>query len=197
MLVPTGHREAEITVKSSKFISQIHILASREEVKDIVSGLRGLHPGAAHVVWAFAWGRNGDVFGYSDDREPKGTAGRPVYEVLKGSGISNCLVTVVRYFGGTKLGTGGLVRAYTDAAKAVLDNAPVKEHIETAVVRLLVDYSVYERVKQIIGDMEGETAEEEFLERVSILVSIPSAEKDRFSKEIMDCTSGKAGIHFL
>ncbi len=192
MRVLRSPSHGEIIVKASRFIGQTHTLSSTEDVKKIVSTLREEHPGAAHVVWAFAFGAQGDIFGYSDDREPRGTAGRPVYEVLKGSGIVNCLVTVVRYFGGTKLGTGGLARAYSDAAKEVMEKAVSEEYVETSDLALQVEYSVYERITQLFEEFGGSIKDEEFGEQVYISGSVPSSRIEQLRSSIMDCTAGNA-----
>ena len=129
-LVPLESRTLELFVKRSRFIAKAEKVSSPEEVKPLVRRRREEHPGCSHVVWAFVTGPpKSRTMGLSDDGEPKGTAGRPVLEVLKGSGITDTLVTVVRFFGGTKLGTGGLVRAYSDAARGVLENIPTEELI--------------------------------------------------------------------
>jgi uncharacterized YigZ family protein len=110
----------EIEVKKSRFIAIASPLSDLSQIKEIVNQCRMEHPLANHVVHAAVLGPKGDLYSYSDDHEPKNTAGRPALEVLKGSGVTNILVLVIRYFGGTLLGTGGLVKAYADSVKEVL-----------------------------------------------------------------------------
>ena len=194
MLVPSAAASAETVVKASRFLSRIDPIADQEEVKTIVAGLREEHPGAVHVVWAYIWGKDRSVFGYSDDREPKGTAGRPVFEVLKGSGISNALLTVVRYFGGTKLGTGGLVRAYTDAAKAVLEQTETEERVDMRTMDISLDYGVFERIKLRLSELGGKLKDERFGEHVSLSLDIPAENEEEWIRDINDITSGRVHI---
>lgn len=147
MLEPKEAAEAEIEIKKSRFIALAQRVSGAEEVRRRIKETRELHPGANHVVHAFVTS-GGDIFGMSDDREPKGTAGRPVLEVVRGSGIDNLLVMVVRYFGGTKLGTGGLVKAYTEAAQAVLKVLPTRPLIESISFRVVLSYDQYEPIKK-------------------------------------------------
>ncbi|MBN2509926.1 MAG: YigZ family protein [Spirochaetales bacterium] len=194
MFVPKAPAEAEITVKASRFLSRIELLSSQEEVKNRVARLRVSHPGAAHVVWAYIWGRERSVFGYSDDREPKGTAGRPAFEVLKGSGLTNTLLTIVRYFGGTKLGTGGLVRAYTDAAKEVLACTVSVEDVAMKRMELTVDYSAYERIHKRLAEFGGKIHHEQFDADVCLQVDVPESEALGWRHDVMDITAGRATI---
>ena len=112
MKIPTARAEAEIEVKKSRFIAIAIPANSLEDVKKAVQQVRSEHPDATHVVHAAVIGKAGTIYSSSDDKEPKNTAGRPALEVVKGSGITDIAVCIVRYFGGTLLGTGGLVKAY-------------------------------------------------------------------------------------
>ena len=118
MKVLKEERSTELIVKKSRFIAIARKCNDPAEVKRIVDQTRAQYPDATHVVHAAVMGSQ---FSYSDDHEPKNTAGRPALEVLKGSGITNIIVLIIRYFGGTLLGTGGLVKAYGDSTKMVLD----------------------------------------------------------------------------
>ncbi len=172
--VPKGKVSREIVVKGSKFIAQAEYVSDPEEARDKIAECREEHPGSTHVVYAFITGKpNSQTMGMSDDGEPKGTAGRPVLEVLKGSGLTYVLATVVRYFGGTKLGTGGLVRAYSQALKealAVLKRLPL---VERQRFTLTVPYELYEPAVRLIGSYEGEVEDEEFTTAVTISGWIP------------------------
>ena len=119
---------AEIEAKRSRFLAEIFPVFSQKEARELLKAQKEKHKGATHVVHAFAVGA-AQVCGCSDDGEPSGTAGRPVLNALKGAHLTDCMITVTRWFGGTLLGTGGLVRAYTDAAKAVLAVAKRRERI--------------------------------------------------------------------
>lgn len=111
----------EITVKKSKFIAILQPCKNETELKEQIQIIKKEHSKARHVVHAAVWGANSDTFSMSDDKEPKFTAGKPILNTLLGSGITNASLIVVRYFGGTLLGRGGLTHAYKDAAKAVID----------------------------------------------------------------------------
>lgn len=117
---------AEIEVKRSRFLAEIFPVFSQKEARERLKSQKERHKGASHVVHAFALG-SGQVCGCSDDGEPSGTAGRPALNVLKGAGLTDCMITVARWFGGTLLGTGGLARAYAAAAKAALSRARTRE----------------------------------------------------------------------
>lgn len=162
--LPRGLISAETVAKNSRFIALLIPLASLPDIRPRIDAIRELHAGAAHVVHAAVVGksRNSLQFSAGDDGEPKGTAGRPVLEVLKGSGLTNILLAIVRYFGGTKLGTGGLVRAYSDAARAVLTVAPTEPLIETRTVRLEIGYDVHETVRRLIHDAGATVINEQF-----------------------------------
>src|SRR6056297_2586324 len=139
MKQPAGAARFELEVKRSRFIAEIQSCTDRRTAERHIDQQRANHPHAAHVVYAFSLGeRNSQQFGMSDDGEPKGTAGRPALEVLKGSGVTDCVLTIVRYFGGTKLGTGGLVHAYGDAAKGVFSVLPTKEKRDLVQIGLTV-----------------------------------------------------------
>ena len=116
MNVPLEEATAELNVKNSRFISEVFPVSSQADAREKLHELKKKYSDATHVVHAFVVGASGEVNGMSDDGEPSGTAGRPVLDVLKGSGLTNILLTVTRYFGGTLLGTGGLVHAYSDSA---------------------------------------------------------------------------------
>lgn len=128
---------AEIKVKGSRFLAVATCVRSEGDITDTLATIRKEHYTARHHCFAYRLGAAGDQFRYSDDGEPNGTAGPPILRQIDGRSLTNTLIVVTRYFGGTKLGTGGLIRAYSDAASEVLENASVEEHIlrETLDVR--------------------------------------------------------------
>ena len=117
MKVLLEESKAEIVIKNSRFISEVFPVETQAQAREKLHEVKQKYFDATHVVHAFSVGLKSETFGMSDDGEPSGTAGRPVLDVLKGSGITNILLTVTRYFGGTLLGTGGLVHAYSESAK--------------------------------------------------------------------------------
>ncbi len=190
MRVPKGTAKSELEVKRSKFIALAVPVQNREETKEAVAEQWKLHPDASHIVWAFQAGERGDIFGMSDDGEPKGTAGRPVLEVIKGSGVSDLAVLVIRYFGGTKLGTGGLVKAYTETAQAVLSKLPTEERITKLSFRLVLPYGAFQPVKELLEEGGAEIEREEFTETVMLEGKIPASGKERLQQAVADLTAG-------
>ena len=191
MLVPKTETEASIEIKKSKFIAIARPIDSPEDAKVKITETRAEYPDATHVVHAFVSGPSGDIFGMSDDREPRGTAGRPVLEVLKGSGITNIIVMVVRYFGGTKLGTGGLVKAYTEAAQKVLSVLPVSELVQKVNFRLILPYGIYDPVKKCLLEQNAEIRSEIFETEIRIEGTIPEKTFDSGRDEITSISNGK------
>ncbi len=146
---------------------------------------------ARHVVHAFVIGNNAEILGCSDDGEPGGTAGRPSLDVLKGSGITNCLLTITRYFGGILLGTGGLVRAYSDAAKSVLSICTSEPIVEKKSFELSCGYDLYEQIKKVCLKHGASDLNENFQTDVLISGNIPVSEFENFQRNIKEISCGK------
>ncbi len=190
----TETHTTEIEVKRSRFIAIGQYLDDAGQIKGIVNALKAEHPQCSHVVHAAVIGERGEIYSASDDREPKNTAGRPVLEVLKGSGITNILVCVIRYFGGTLLGTGGLVKAYTDAAKSIVDTIGTEQIIKTATIRFTVPYHLYEKILQIIED-EAKEVSTEFLSEVTITAAFEASAVQRIQDTIREICSGRVSFY--
>ncbi|MFP4618458.1 MAG: IMPACT family protein [Spirochaetaceae bacterium] len=194
MRIPAEPARAEIEIKNSKFIALAERAPDRDTVKRRVEELWKLHAEAAHIVWAFIAGKRGDIFGMSDDGEPQGTAGRPVLEVIKGSAIVDLTVMVIRYFGGTKLGTGGLVKAYTEAAQAAIAALPTEERVLRVSFSLTLPYSRYRPSRELLEERGAAIVEESFAEEVTLSGSIPAGEKETLQNKIADITSGASSM---
>lgn len=194
MLIPLKTVTVEIEIKKSRFIAITTPIHSSEEAKSFISQLRQDHPEASHVVHAYILGKNGDLFSMSDDREPRNTAGRPVLEVLKGSGITNILVAVIRYFGGTKLGTGGLVHAYSGAAKEVLACVTTEELILKTSFTLIIGYELYDQAKIILSLHRAGEITENFETLITITGKLPETEFITASEKITNLSSGRAKL---
>jgi len=194
MLIPLKTVSREIEIKKSRFIAIVSPLTTHEQAKSLISQSRKEHPDASHVVHAYILGKRGDSFSMSDDREPRNTAGRPILEVLKGSGITNILVRVIRYFGGTKLGTGGLVHAYSAAAKEVLSCIPVEELIEKTTCTLIIGYELYEQTKIILSSHHFEILNESFETSITINGKLPKIEFSTASEKITNLSSGRVSL---
>lgn len=190
MLVPKGRSLEAIEIKKSRFISIGMYVSSAEEAKEIVKATRKEYADSSHVVHAFLIGTSADIFGFSDDREPSGTAGRPVLEVLKGSGITNVIVLIVRYFGGTKLGTGGLVRAYTEAAQKTIESLPVEEFVTKIGFKIDLNYDMYDQIVKILKLHTAEIKDPLFDTQIHISGSIPEKELSAAYEEIRDVSAG-------
>ena len=151
MLILKGSTFAEFTVKNSRFIAEAAFVDSPESAKEVWRARKELYNDGNHVVYAFITGPQGNITGCSDDGEPAGTAGRPMLAVLKGSGLTNVIVTGARWFGGTKLGTGGLVRAYSDCARLALENACICEFSLMSELKFSLPYNYYESAKRLLN----------------------------------------------
>jgi uncharacterized YigZ family protein len=196
MLVPRGTNDAEILVKNSRFLSRAESVTKPEEARALIKKRRGEHPGANHVVHAFITGERAEVSGCSDDREPSGTAGRPVLEVLKGSGITNIIITIVRYFGGTKLGTGGLVHAYSEAAKAALAGLPTAEFTRWTAFTLSLSYDLFERARSALIQEGAEINREDFSSEIVISGRLPEKGSASLQERIRTLSNGKTVVYF-
>ncbi len=191
MKILKEERQVEIIVKKSRFIAIAKPCSSPSNVKRIVDETRSQFEGATHVVHAAVMGNQ---FSYSDDHEPKNTAGRPTLEVLKGSGITNIIVLIVRYFGGTLLGTGGLVKAYGDSTKAVLDGIKTEELVEKSTFTMNIGYDCYENSKRILSSVEAQTTKEDFGTSVFIQGTVPSSNSEKLVLAMANLTNGKCQV---
>jgi uncharacterized YigZ family protein len=194
-LIPAGTARAEIRASNSRFIATAGLAATVEAARAVIAGVRAEMPDASHHVYAYIVGHGATTtLSMTDDGEPPGTAGRPVMAVLKGSGLGDVVLVVTRYFGGTLLGTGGLVRAYGDAAKAVLAALPRAEKIERRELRITLPYAAYEPARRLLAAHAGSILEEDFAADVALRVSLPLAEVAAFSLGLGELTAGQARV---
>ena len=184
--------QAELIVKKSRFLAEVFPVHSQLEARSLLKAQKQTYAGASHVVHAFILGAAAEICGMSDDGEPSGTAGRPVLDVLKGFGCTDILLTVTRWFGGTLLGTGGLVKAYAEAAQLVLSRAQTEAFILRERFALNLSYEAYEHCKRVFKKFNVKDLTETFGERVHAVGFIETALKEDFEKEIRDSTGGKA-----
>lgn len=138
--IPQAPAKAELEVKKSRFIARAHPVKNRQAALEIVQQLQLEFPDARHICWAYVLGNQVSA-AMSDDGEPSGTAGKPILNVLQHKAIGDVLVAVVRYFGGIKLGAGGLVRAYSGAAQLVVDNLPLAPFVAACEVEVCLDFA--------------------------------------------------------
>lgn len=196
MRIPLESAQTELEVRKSKFLAFAIPCTSLTDAKQMVSTLKAEHPGANHVVHAAVVGEHGDEFSYSDDREPRNTAGRPALEVLKGSGITNIAIFIVRYFGGTLLGTGGLVKAYGDSAKSVLEILKTEELIEKCNFSITTAYNLYEPIKKVLIEANATISDEQFATDVVIEGRLALTEKDTVASAITELSNGRDHVLF-
>ena len=196
MQVLLERAEAEIEIKKSKFNAIALPVKTHDDVRNAVSSIRREHPTANHVVHAAVIGKAGTEYSMSDDREPKNTAGRPALEVLKGSGITDIVICIVRYFGGTLLGTGGLVKAYGDSAKEVLRIVRTEELVEKTSFRIVMPYNAYTLIKRIFESMGVTLSSESFADTITAEGVIPSSSEESFRKAVEDIGQGRIMLTF-
>jgi uncharacterized YigZ family protein len=196
MKIPLGSAQYSLEVKKSRFIALAYPCPNLADAKTLVAETRSLHQEASHVVHAAIVGPNGDEYSCSDDHEPKNTAGRPVLEVLKGSGITNVVILVIRYFGGTLLGTGGLVKAYGESAKKVLELLETEELVEKCSFSLATSYDLYEPLKKALLATECCITDECFESAVTIAGTLPVARKNEVENLVTETSNGRNRIIF-
>jgi len=182
-----------LQVKNSRFLAELFPVATQDAAREILMAQKNRWPDIRHVVHAMVIGPQANILGCSDDGEPSGTAGRPALEVLKGSGITNVLLTIARWFGGTKLGTGGLVHAYGDAAKGVIAQAQTREIIAMAVIDVVVPFAVVGAVQRACTQAGlAIDAQEYTADGVRINGAIAAEAAEALRQRLTDITRGKA-----
>lgn len=190
--IPAERTSVEIQVVNSRFIATATPVFTVEEAREFIQEMRHEFSDASHNVPAFLIGHGQSVIAHcSDDGEPSGTAGRPALTVLQGSGLGDIAVVVTRYFGGTKLGTGGLVRAYTDAVKAVIENLPLAEKVPTHTIMVVIPYNLYDQTKLLIEGSDGIILDEEFSADVTLSIQFLVENYDIFSEKLKELSRGQ------
>ncbi len=189
-----GESRTEESIQRSRFITSLCPVESVDEARAFLERIGAEFPDATHHCYAFLVGPPGSSasVGMSDDGEPHGTAGGPMLNVLVHCGLGDVAAVVTRYFGGTKLGKGGLVRAYAGGLKQALETAERTERIEWERLRLTFDYSVLKTLRRLYGQFEAELLGEVFEERVVHRVRIPHEQRGSFESAVSDATAGRA-----
>ncbi|HDY98115.1 MAG TPA: YigZ family protein [Pseudomonas sabulinigri] len=179
---------SNLEIRKSRFLACVEPIADRAAAQARVNELRVHHPGCAHVCWALLAGGHSAAV---DDGEPSGTAGRPMLEVLRHQQLDGVLATVVRYFGGVKLGAGGLVRAYTDAVAQALLQAEKIEHIATQILCCELAYAHEGVARNLIAELGGELLEVSHGQAVRMQVSLPANAADALQEQLLSITRGE------
>ncbi len=189
-----GETEYEFTVERSRFIAFVARTAGEEEARAYLSRVKEKHPFATHVCYAYVADREGNLQRFSDDGEPQGTAGMPILGVLKAQGLCETTAAVVRYFGGIKLGAGGLVRAYSSAAAEAVRRADLRLFAPCAELEAEVNYP---EVGALLRFLEGRAlapVSSDYAEKAHFLIAVKEGEAEAFQSDLLDALSGRVRL---
>lgn len=188
----------EENIKGSRFLSELIPCESQAEARNIIKAQKAKYADATHVVHAFVIGPNCEILGMSDDGEPSGTAGRPALDVLKGHNSTNLILTITRWFGGTLLGTGGLVKAYSNGAKQVLLEADSQNAFSELISKknfiFSTDYSLYKLIKINFEHFNLFDIKEEFGTDITISGQIQEDQFPAFAGKLSDISNGRISV---
>ena len=186
--------EAEIVEKKSRFIARVKKTETVEEAEAFINECKKKYWDARHNCSAFVIGSTNQNLRSNDDGEPSGTAGKPILEVLLGEELCNVTVVVTRYFGGTLLGTGGLVRAYQKATKEALEQCIIMTKEEGIKIQLVTDYNDVGKLQYLFGQKGISILESDYAQNVTLTILVPSEQKEAIIKEVTEHTCGRAEI---
>jgi uncharacterized YigZ family protein len=196
--VPAHEIRRELTISNSRFISTLAPAFSVDEAKAFIARIKSEFPDASHNVPLYIVGHgDSEIAHCSDAGEPSGTAGRPALAVLRGSGLGDVVVVVTRYFGGTKLGTGGLVRAYSDTVRLVVESVHRAEKVLAHTIMLVFPYTYLERVRLLVAAQAGTVLDEEFTADVTLTVRLMVEKLPVFQASLNDLTKGKVQAEIM
>lgn len=184
----------EIKVKGSRFIAEVFPVSAEEEAEHEIASIREREHRATHHCSAYRIGAEGDLFRYNDDGEPSGTAGQPILRQIDGRGLTNTLVVVTRYFGGTKLGTGGLARAYGDAAAEALDAAGTTTRVLRETLHLRFAYDDTAPARRVIERFDAQVIGERYAEDTELTVAVRRSEADAFRTAFVNALAGRGSV---
>ncbi|MDS0526383.1 YigZ family protein [Clostridium sp. SHJSY1] len=181
--------------KKSEFIGYAKRVESEEEAREFVNEIKSKHKQARHNCFAYVIGKNMGIQRYSDDGEPQGTAGIPILEVMKKSGITDCAVVVTRYFGGVLLGAGGLTRAYTKGASIAVKAAGIIEKVDGVKLTIILDYDLLGKVQYVCSQNLWHIDDISYEEKVELYILVEMENLAIIEKELIDSTNGKALVN--
>ena len=184
----------EVVEKKSRFIAEVYPVSSEDEAMGYLEQTKKKYWDARHHCWAYVIGRNPASERMSDDGEPAGTAGKPILEVIRGRRLTDVLVIVTRYFGGTLLGTGGLVRAYTASAAEGLKHSEIITKIQGFKLRIETNYTDIGKIQYLLGKRGIAQLDCSYTDKVALNVLVPAEEEGALRKELMEHTNGQAKI---
>lgn len=188
-----GRCEARFIEKKSEFIGYLAPVSTEEEAVKFVAEIRTMHPKARHNCYAYIL-RENNTARHSDDGEPQGTAGAPIFEVLRKEGLTDVACVVTRYFGGILLGAGGLTRAYAKAAKDAVSAAQIKLPAEAVLLEISLDYSLYGRLAAIFAEFGAKVHSEDFSEQVKTAVHVRTELCEELENRLVDVCCGKVNF---
>ena len=186
--------KGEYSEKKSRFLGEIHPVTSEEEAAAVVAQARKRYYDARHHCYAWILGEDGSVKKASDDGEPSGTAGVPILKVLDGAGIRNAVAVVTRYFGGTLLGTGGLVRSYTQAAQAALKDARIVRMCQCSIIGVEIDYSLLDKTLYYLRQQGIDPYDQVYTDKVSFMLTIREDMADQICSDLTALSGASAQI---
>lgn len=185
--------EARFIEKKSEFIGYLCPVQTEEQAVAFIEEIRAMHRKATHNCYAYIL-RENNAARHSDDGEPGGTAGVPIYEVLRKEGLTDVCCVVTRYFGGVLLGAGGLVRAYTKGAKDAVDASQIKCMAEAVKLAVTVDYGLYGRLAQVFADFDARVEDERFADNVRIVLHIRAENSQKLTDKLVDVCNGAVSV---
>jgi uncharacterized YigZ family protein len=194
-----GAHLTETTVRRSRFLTELARAATPQAAKDFVTSVRAERPDATHHCWAFVAGPPGSTaqIGMSDDGEPHGTAGRPILNVLLHSGVGDVVAVVTRYFGGVKLGTGGLARAYAGSAAEALATLPTVEKVELVRVRVTIPFASLDGVHRALGALGAAETDATYGEDATLDAALAPESVDELADQVAAITAGRGSVEIV
>jgi uncharacterized YigZ family protein len=197
--IPAARHRVEEEILRSRFITTVGFAPTVEDARTFIAEVSAEFADSSHNCWAYLVGSPGSTaqVGMSDDGEPHGTAGRPMLTVLEHSGVGDIVAVVTRYFGGTLLGKGGLVKAYSGGVSYALASLPVIEKVPKAEVAVIIDYSTITLFQRMLPEYEAEVLSEEYGVDVTYCLSLPVEQVERFQNDLADLTNGQAIAEIL
>jgi len=191
-LIPAEEIRREQVVVNSRFIATLAPVANTDEAREFIERIRKEFAKASHNVPAYIIGGGNTLSDYcSDDGEPSGTAGRPALAVLHGSGLGDVAVVITRYFGGTLLGKGGLVKAYTESTQLVVNAVRRARRQQVHVMMLALPYNLLERVRMLVESHQGDVLDESFAADITMTLRLPVENTDQFQAKLSELSTGK------
>jgi uncharacterized YigZ family protein len=197
--IPAGLHRVEEEINRSRFITTVACTPTVEAARAFIEQVRAEFAGASHNCWAYLAGPPGSTgqVGYSDDGEPHGTAGKPMFTVLQHSGVGDISAVVTRYFGGILLGKGGLVRAYSGGVKLALETLPLTMHVPTVDLLVVIDYASVTPLQRVLPEFEAEVLSEEYGADVIYRLRLPEEHAPAFEQRLVELTRGNVLVEIL